>query len=104
MPPRTRISNCLSRPEDKANQPSTHNTPTQNLETVIEGLWHEAFDDIPEVQLQHPISNTTTVAGSSQNAEGANSTQTNEGAPHQLPPRAPLPIQVIQGDVMLEQL
>jgi hypothetical protein len=105
MPPRTRISSRLSRPEDKANQPSTHNPPTQNLETITEGLRHEAFNDIPEVQLHHPISNTsTTTAGSSQNARGANSTQTNEGAPHQLPPRAPSPIQVIQGDVVLEQL
>jgi hypothetical protein len=43
-------------------------------------------------------------AGSSQNAEGTSSTQTNGGESHQSPLRAPSPIQVIQGKVELEQI
>jgi hypothetical protein len=47
---------------------------------------------------------STTAAGSSQNGGGASSTQTNESAPHQSPPRAPSPVQVIQGDVEFDQI
>jgi hypothetical protein len=106
MPQRTRINNRLSQPENEAPQPSTHNPPTQNLTTIVEGLEHEAFDDILEVQLQHPANNnaSTTAVGSSQNTRGASSTQTNGGAPHQSPSQAPSPIQVIQENVELEQL
>jgi hypothetical protein len=104
MPPRTRINLRLSRPEDETPEPSTRNAPTQNLTIIAEGLEHEAFGDIPEVQLQHPTNNntSTTAADSSQNAGGANSTQTNRGTPQQLPPRAPSPIQVIQGNAELK--
>jgi hypothetical protein len=48
----------------------------KNLTTIAERLEHEAFGDISEVQLQHPVNNTsTTAAESSQNVGGANSTQ-----------------------------
>jgi hypothetical protein len=60
---------------------------TENLSTIIEGLEHAAFSDIPEVELQYPTNNnvSTTTARSSQNAEGASSTQTNGDAMHQSP-------------------
>jgi hypothetical protein len=45
-----------------------------------------------------------TVVGSSQNGGGASSTQTDGGALHQSPLWAPLSVQVIQGDVDLEQV
>jgi mRNA-degrading endonuclease toxin of MazEF toxin-antitoxin module len=52
-----------------------------------------------------PVNNvSTTIAGSSQNVRGASSTQINGGAPHQLPLQASSPIQVIQGNVNLEQI
>jgi hypothetical protein len=47
---------------------------------------------------------STTATGSSQNGGGASSTKTNGGASHQSPPRAPSAIQVIQGDIKLEQI
>jgi hypothetical protein len=47
---------------------------------------------------------STTITGSSQNGRGTSSTQTNGGAPHQSPPRAPSSIQVIEGDVELNQV
>jgi hypothetical protein len=58
------------------------------------------------VELQHPANNntSTTAPGSSQNFEGTSSTQTNEGAPHQSPPRSPSPIQVIQDNTELEHV
>jgi hypothetical protein len=47
---------------------------------------------------------STTVAGSSQNGGGSSSAQTNGGVPHQSPPWAPSPVQVIQANVELEQV
>jgi hypothetical protein len=47
---------------------------------------------------------STTIAGSSQNSGGTSSTQTNGGAPHQSPLRAPSPIQVIQGNAESDQI
>jgi hypothetical protein len=47
---------------------------------------------------------STTATGSSQNSSGACSTQTNGGPPHQSPQWVPSPIQVIQGNVQLEQI
>jgi hypothetical protein len=35
-------------------------TPSQNLSTITKGLEHATFDDIPEVQLQHPTNNVST--------------------------------------------
>jgi hypothetical protein len=89
------------RPSLKTNHP-----PTQNLSTIIEGLEHVTFSDILEVELQHPTNNnvSTIVAGSSQNPRGVSSTQTNRGAPDQLPPRAPSPIQVINENAEFELL
>jgi hypothetical protein len=87
-------------------QTSTQNqSPTQNLLTIPEGLEHTTFDDIPEVELQHPANNNAsiTAVGSSQNVRGASSTQSNGGAPHQSSLWAPLPIQVIQEKLKLEQ-
>jgi hypothetical protein len=79
--------------------------PTQILSTITEGSEHPTFGDIPEVEVLHPTNNTsTTAAGSSQNTGGANSTQTNRGASHQLPSRAPSLIQVIQGNAKIEQI
>jgi hypothetical protein len=105
MPPRTKISNCLTQLEDEAPQPSTHNPSTQRLTSIAEGLEHEAFDDILEVQLQHPTNNASTVAaGSSQNTEGNGSTQINGSALHQLPLWAPSPLQVIQGNIEPKQI
>jgi hypothetical protein len=66
-------------------------------------LEHPTFGDITKVEVLDPANNTsTTAAGSSKNIEGASSTQTNEGAPHQSPSQAPLPIQVIHGNVELK--
>jgi hypothetical protein len=79
--------------------------PTQILSTIIEGPRNPAFGDIPEVQLHQPANNmSTTIGGSSQNGGGTSSTQTNGGAPHQSPQWAPSSIQVIQGNVQLEQI
>jgi hypothetical protein len=47
---------------------------------------------------------TTTATGSSPNGRGTSSTQTNRGALHQSPLRAPSPAQVIQGDTELDQI
>jgi hypothetical protein len=107
MPPR-RISQRLSQPGDEALQPAfaQNQPPTQNLSTIIEGLEHATFSDIPEVELQNPTNNnvSTIAAGSSQNTRGASSTQTNGGAPHQSPPWAPSPIHVIQENAKFENL
>jgi hypothetical protein len=88
-------------------QASTPNQPpTQNLSSITEGPEHAAFGDIPEVELPHATNNnaSTAVVGSSQHIAGSSTTKTNGEAPHQLPPRVPLPIQVIQEHVELEQL
>jgi hypothetical protein len=77
---------------------------TQILSTIVEGSEHSNFSNIPKVHLHQPTNMSTTAAGSSQNGEGASSTQTNGGAPHQSPLRAPSPIQVIQPDVELDQV
>jgi hypothetical protein len=47
---------------------------------------------------------STTAAGSNQNVGGTSSIQTNGGAPHQSPLWAPLLVQVIHGDIKLEQV
>jgi hypothetical protein len=99
------MSKCLHLDEAPL-QTFTQNPPlTQNLATITEGLEHEAFDDILEVQLQHPTNNASTVAaGSSQNTEGNGSTQINGSALHQLPLWAPSPLQVIQGNIEPKQI
>jgi hypothetical protein len=79
--------------------------PTQIISTIAEGPENPAFGDIPEIQLHQPSNNmSTTTVGSSQNGRGTSSTQANEGAPYQSPQRAPSPIQVIEGNVHLEQI
>jgi hypothetical protein len=87
---------------EASSQPST----TQDLPVIVEDLEHIAFGNILEVELQHAANNNTftTVTRSSQNVRGPDSTQTNGGILHQSPPRAPLPIQVIQENAELEQL
>jgi hypothetical protein len=86
--------------------------PTHIFSTIVEGSEHLTFGDIPEIQLQHIANNTSTTANNtstaannttSQNVRGTSSIQTNEGAPHHFPQWSPLPIQVIQGDVEIEQ-
>jgi hypothetical protein len=64
------------------------------------------FTDTEEVELQFPPNNngSTAVAESSQNVEGADSTQTNRGAPHQSPPRVSSPSHDIQEHAELEEL
>jgi hypothetical protein len=58
--------------------PKTNQPPTQTLSTIIEGSEHPTLGDIVEVKVLHPANNTsTTAAGSSQNARGVTSTQTN---------------------------
>jgi hypothetical protein len=47
---------------------------------------------------------STTFTGSTQNGGGTSSTQTNGGAPHQSPLRPPSSVQVIQGDIELENV
>jgi hypothetical protein len=92
--------NAYPKPPAKTIHPST-----QILSTITEGLEHPAFSDILEVQLHQPNNNMPTiVVRSSQNDGGASSTQTNGGAPHQSPLWSPSPVQVIQGDVELEQV
>jgi hypothetical protein len=79
--------------------------PTQLLSTIAEGSEHQTFGDIPKHEVLGPTINTsTTAAGSSQNPGGANSTQTNGGAPHQSPPWTTSLIQVIQGSTELQQI
>jgi hypothetical protein len=99
------MSKCLHLDEAPL-QTFTQNPPlTQNLATITEGLEHEVFDDISEIQFHHPANNTsTTVAGSSQNARGTSSNQINRGVPHQSPPQATSLIQLIQGDPEPKQL
>jgi hypothetical protein len=71
----------------------------------FKGSEHQSFGDILEVEVLHPVNNTSTTApGSSQNVGGASSTQTNGGAPHQSLTRASLPRQVIQDNTELEQI
>jgi hypothetical protein len=93
--------------------------PTHIFSTIVEGSEHLTFGDIPEIQLQHIANNTSTTANNtsttanntstaannttSQNVRGTSSIQTNEGAPHHFPQWSPSPIQVIQGDVEIEQ-
>jgi hypothetical protein len=85
--------------------PKTIHPSTEVLSTIIEGPEHPAFSDIPEVKLHQPTNNiSTTAAGSSQNDGGTSSTQTNGGAPYQSPMWASSPLQVILGDVELEQV
>jgi hypothetical protein len=103
MPPR-RFSQRLH-PDEDLHQTSTQNqVSTHTLSTIAEGSEHPAFGDIPEVHLHQPANMSTTAVASSQNGRGASSTQTNCGAPHQSLLWAPLPMQVIQGDVELEQV
>jgi hypothetical protein len=86
MPPR-RFSECLHLDEDLPQTSMQNRPPTQVLSTIAEGSEHPTFGDIPDAELQQPVNNmSTTTAGSSQNGEGARSTQTYSGAPHQLPP------------------
>jgi hypothetical protein len=61
-------------------QTFTHNhSPTQILSAIVKGVEHPTFDDIPKVEVWHPVNNTsTTAAGSSQSTGGASSTQTND--------------------------
>jgi hypothetical protein len=47
---------------------------------------------------------SATVVGSSQHGGGTSSTQTNGGDPRQSPPRAPSPVQDVQGDAELDQV
>jgi hypothetical protein len=107
MPPR-RLSQHLSQPGDEAlPQPSTENQPpTQNLPSITEGLEHATFTNTEEVKLHHATNNNTSTAaaGSSQNARGTGSIQSNGGVSHQSPLWALSPIQVIQEHVELEQL
>jgi hypothetical protein len=51
-----------------------------------------------------PANMSTTTAGSSQNGGAVSSTQTNGGAPHQSPLRAPWPFQVIHGNPEVDQI
>jgi hypothetical protein len=46
----------------------------------------------------------TIAAVSNQDSGGASSTQTNGGDPHQSPPRALSPVQVVQGDAEFDQI
>jgi hypothetical protein len=104
MSPR-RFSQRLHPDEDMPQTSTQSQPPTQILSTITKGSEHATFGDILEVDVLPPPNNvSTTIVESSQNARGTNSTQTNGGAPPQLPPRAPLPLQVIQGNIELEQI
>jgi hypothetical protein len=81
-----------------------HHPSTQTLSTIAEGSEYSTFGNIPEVQLYQPDNMFTTAAGSRQNDVCTRSTQTNGGAPHQSPPGAPSPIQIIQDDIELDQV
>jgi hypothetical protein len=104
MPPR-RFSQHLH-PDEYMPQTSTQNQPpTQILSTIIEGSDNATFGNILKVDVLPPPNNiSTTAAGSSQNTGGTSSTQINRGTPHQSPPQALSPIQVIQGNTKLEQI
>jgi hypothetical protein len=89
MPPR-RVNQHLH--PDKGlpqttDQNISHQPPTQALPTIIETSEHPA--------------NMSTVVGSSHNGGGTSSTQTLGGAPHQSPPRLPLPPQEL-GQVIVQ--
>jgi hypothetical protein len=85
------------------NQIPFHHPPTQALPTITETVEHLTFDNIPEIQ-QQSANMSTTAAGSSHNGKDTSSTQTNEGATHQSPLRAPLPVQVVEGDTEFDQI
>jgi hypothetical protein len=92
-------------PTSTQNPPPLHHPSTQILSTITKGSEHSTFGDILKVQLHQPANNISTIAvGSSHNGRAASSTQTNGGAPHQSPPQAASPIQVIQVDVELKKI
>jgi hypothetical protein len=86
------------------NQFPFHQPSAQTLSTITEGSEHPTFGDIPELQLHQPVVMSATVVGSSQHGGGTSSTQTNGGDPRQSPPRAPSPVQDVQGDAELDQV
>jgi hypothetical protein len=105
IPPRW-FSQRLHPDEDLPQCSAPNNPPTHILSTIVEGLEHLTISDIPKIQLQHLANNTSTTANNtaSQNASGTSSTQTNGGGPHHFPQWTPSPIQVIQGDIEIEQV
>jgi hypothetical protein len=104
MPPR-RFSQRLYLDEDLPETSTQNHPPAQIVSNIVEGLEHPTLNDILEVEVLHPANSTSiTVAGSSQNARDASSTQTNGGAPHQSPLQVPSPIHVIQGNVEIEKI
>jgi hypothetical protein len=105
MPPR-RTSQRLHQDEcstQSSDQNKTHHPSTQALPNIAEGAEHLTFDTIPQVQLELANMPTTT-ASSYHDGRVASSTQTNGGAPHETPPRAPLSVQVIHDDPEFDQI
>jgi hypothetical protein len=90
-------------PTSTQNPPPLHHPSTQILSTITKGSEHSTFGDILKVQLHQPANNISTIAvGSSHNGRAASSTQTDRGGPHQSPPQAASPIQVIQVEEAFE--
>jgi hypothetical protein len=84
-----RASQCLHLDEGLpqiTDENISHQPPTQVLPTITETSEHPTLDNAPATQ---HLANMSTTAGSSHNGRGASFTQTNGGAPHQSPLRAP---------------
>jgi hypothetical protein len=108
MPPRRTSQRLHPNEALRQNLAENHQTiphpSTQTLSTIPKGPGPSTLGNIPKVQPHQLANMSTTVPNSSQNNGGASSTQTNGGAPHQSPLRAPSLIQLIQGDTEFDQI
>jgi hypothetical protein len=82
-------------PQESIIPPPPNQSTTQILPTIIEGVEHLTFEDIPEMRLHQPINTSTEMEPSHSTAT---SSQATIGAPHQPPPRAPSPIHEAEED------
>jgi hypothetical protein len=85
-------------------RPPIQQQSLQTLPTITEATENLTFNNIAEIQLQQ-VNLSTSIAGTSQNGEGASSTQTSEGDQYlsAIPPPPPPPLQVSLGEAELNQ-
>jgi hypothetical protein len=105
VPPR-RVSQRLH-PDETPPQESIIPLPpnqssTQIIPTIVKGVKHPTFGDIPKVHLHQPINTSTTTAEPSHGA--ATSSQATAGASCQSLPHAPSPIHTLLGDAELDHV
>jgi hypothetical protein len=107
MPPK-RMSQRLhpdkAPPQELINLPPPNQPSTQILPTIVKGLEHLTFENIPDAQPHQPTHASTTVAGPSRTHDVITSSQTSAGAPRQSPPRAPSPVHMLPGDADPDQV